>query len=145
MKLGLSLVGMVCSALLLVGTARAEDDKVSDADQRAIHEVVQSQLDAFAEDDASSAFELASPQTRVRFGSPENFMRMVKENYTAIYRNQRALFTGTEVVEGSTVQVVRVTDSESHVWLVLYLMQHESDGSWRIDGCKILQTGSVSV
>lgn len=120
-------------------------ESVSAADEIAIHAVVQSQLDALADDDAVSAFELASPATRMQIGSPDNFLRLIKEQYNPIYRNQRALFSAPEVVNGDTIQIVRLTDHESHVWLAIFRMQRESDDSWKIDGCQLIETTSVSI
>ena len=118
---------------------------ITTADAIAIHEVVQSQLDALANDDAASAFELATPEKRMLIGSPDNFLRLIKEQYNPIYRHQRALFSHPEVVNGDAIQLVRVTDSESRVWLAIFWMQQEEDSSWKIDGCQLLETSSVSI
>jgi hypothetical protein len=118
---------------------------ISAADARAIRATVQSQLEAFAQDDAVRAFGLATQSTRMQVGSPDNFLKMVRENYTPIYRNRLALFSVPEVIHGKTVQMVRLTDGEGHVWLAIYQMEQDTDKSWKVDGCQLLQTTSVSV
>ncbi|HJV81964.1 DUF4864 domain-containing protein [Noviherbaspirillum sp.] len=118
---------------------------ITTADAIAIHEVVQSQLDALANDDAVSAFELATPEKRLLIGSPDNFLRIIKEEYNPIYRYQRAIFSKPEVVDGDAIQIVRVTDSVGHVWVAIFSMQQEDDSSWKIDGCQLLETASVSI
>ena len=118
---------------------------ITSADALAIHETVQSQLDAFANDDAASAFELATSEKRMLIGSADNFLRLIKEQYSPIYRHQRAIFSQPEVIDGDAIQIVRVTDSDSHVWLAIFWMRQEEDSSWKIDGCQLLETSSVSI
>ncbi|HEY0846472.1 MAG TPA: DUF4864 domain-containing protein [Noviherbaspirillum sp.] len=125
-------------------SAQAIDD-ITTADAIAIHEVVQSQLEALSNDDAASAFELATPEKRMLIGSPDNFLRIIKEEYNPIYRYQRVIFSRPEVVDGDAVQLVRVTDGYSRVWLAIFWMLQGEDGNWRIDGCQLLETTSVSV
>lgn len=129
-------------AALNVGAARAEG--ISKADTRAIQATVQSQFDAFARDDAVAAFALASSATRVQFGTPEKFMAIVKERYQAVYRHRVAFFTDAEKVAGGVVQSVRLTDADDRVWVALYRLAREADGKWRILGCELLETTSVS-
>jgi hypothetical protein len=120
-------------------------DDITTADAIAIHEVVQSQLEALSNDDAVSAFELATPEKRMLIGSPDNFLRLIKEEYNPIYRYQRVIFSKPEVINGDAIQVVRVTDGYSRVWLAVFWMQQGEDSIWRIDGCQLLQTTSVSI
>lgn len=120
-------------------------DDITTADAIAIHEVVQSQLEALSNDDAASAFELATPEKRMLIGSPDNFLRLIKEEYNPIYRYQRVIFSRPEVIDGDAVQLVRVTDGYSRVWVAVFWMQQGEDGSWKIDGCQLLETTSVSV
>ena len=120
-------------------------DDITTADAIAIHEVVQTQLEALSNDDAVSAFELATPEKRMLIGSPDNFLRLIKEEYNPIYRYQRVLFSRPEVINGDAIQIVRVTDGSSRVWLAIFWMQQGDDSSWRIDGCQLLETTSVSI
>jgi hypothetical protein len=121
------------------------EDGVSPADAVAIHAVVQTQLDAFADDDAVAAFELATADTQTKVGSADNFLHMVKKHYNPIYRHQTVIFSHPEVIEGETIQLVRLTDRDSHVWLAIFRMQREMDGTWKIDNCHLLETTSISI
>lgn len=118
---------------------------ITTADKIAIHEVVRSQLDALADDDAASAFELTTPSKRMQIGSADDFLQMIKEEYTPMYRPQGMIFSAPQVVHGNAIQVVRLTDGDSHVWLAIFWMQQEDDSSWKIDGCHLLETSSVSI
>lgn len=135
---------MVALAFPWWNSAQAIDD-ITTADAIAIHEVVQLQLEALANDDAASAFELATPEKRMLIGSPDNFLKLIKEEYNPIYRYQRVIFSRPEVVDGEAVQMVRVTDGYSRVWVAIFWMQQGEDSSWRIDGCQLIETTSVSV
>jgi hypothetical protein len=141
---------LLAIASLLVGlsapcwSSAEEIGDITTADAIAIHEVVQSQLEALANDDADRAFELATSEKRMLIGSPDNFLKLIKEEYNPIYRYQRVIFSTPEVVNGDAIQTVRVTDSSSHVWLAIFWMQQEEDSSWKIDGCQLLETTSIS-
>lgn len=124
--------------------AEQSDSHITAADAVAIHAVVQLQLDALAEDDAVVAFELATPAKRLQIGTPDNFMRLIKENYNPIYRHSRAIFSSPQLVNGNALQIVRLTDRNSQVWLAIFWMQRH-EGSWRIDGCHLLETTSISI
>ena len=133
---------------LAIPIASIADKAISDvttSDATEIHAVVQSQLDALARDDAARAFELASPSTRMLLGSADNFLRMIKELYDPFYRHRHAFFSEPEILHGMTIQIVRITDRASQVWLAVFWMQKEENDAWRIDGCELMETGSVSI
>jgi hypothetical protein len=129
----------------LLGNGAEPVDSISRTDAIEIHAVVQSQLEALAEDDAESAFQLTTTEKRMQIGSPENFMRLIKAEYDPIYRNLRVIFSPPEVLEGNAIQVVRVIDRGSHVWLAVFWMQQDEDAHWKIDGCHLLETTSISI
>jgi len=119
--------------------------EITPADAAAIHETVQAQLDALAEDDAVAAFALTTLEKRELIGSPANFLRLVREMYEPIYRNKSQIFSPPEIVQGTAVQIVRIADSHSKVWVVVFWMLQEEDAHWRIDDYHLLETSSVSI
>ncbi|OGB26419.1 MAG: hypothetical protein A3I66_00950 [Burkholderiales bacterium RIFCSPLOWO2_02_FULL_57_36] len=132
-------------ALSWSGAAAAAADEITQEDRVAIRSVVQSQLEALADDDAEAAFAQATADTRSRLGNSDTFLQIIKQQFAPIYRHQRAIFSAPEVIGGHMVQVVRLTDSDSSVWLAIYQMQRESDGKWKIAGCGLIETTTVSV
>jgi hypothetical protein len=40
---------------------------------------------------------------------------------------------------GEVVQQVQVTDGAGTVWVAYYAMQRQKDGSWRMNGCHLVQ------
>lgn len=145
MKRRIWLVMSLLLGLLLFAINEAASEGMHPADARAIRIVIQSQLDAFEEDNAVKAFDLAAASTRVELGDPDNFLRMIKEKYPPVYRHRLAIFSAPEMIDGYALQIVRLTDRDNLVWLAVYRMQREMDGNWKIEGFKLLGTTSISV
>ena len=108
-----------------------------DAVRRAIHDVIQSQLDALKADDAERVFELANPAMQERFRTPAYFIAMIKAHYEPIYR-PRAVFFQDVLIRGElAVQRILVVDSQGRAVSVTYLLQRQQNGAWRIGGCHL--------
>jgi hypothetical protein len=129
-------------SLLLAPHAGAQDEALSQADTEAIKSVIEAQLDAFARGDARRAFSYASEQIRGKFGSPENFIAMVRMHYAVVMRPASVIFLAPETHAGQTLQAVQMSDDAGVLWLALYPMQRQPDGSWRINGCVLRRVES---
>jgi hypothetical protein len=123
----------------------ATADELTQEDRVAIRGVVQLQLEALADDDADTAFALATADTRSKLGDPYTFLQIIKDEFRPIYRHRRALFSRPETVDGHALQIVRLTDRDNLVWVAIYQMQREMDGSWKIADCQLLETNAISV
>ena len=129
---------LLCAVLLAFAPPlAAAQSAVSPDDARAVREVIEAQLDAFRKDDAARAFSLATPGIRETFGSPENFMDMVRRSYAVVYRPKSVAFEAPVAIDGQVIQPVRMTDAEGRGWLAIYPMQRQPDGSWRTNGCQL--------
>jgi len=137
---------LACLLLLAAaGTAWAQGgDKPTQADWNAIREVIQAQLDAFLQDQDELAFSYATPGIREQFKTAENFMRMVKTSYQAVYRPVSVAFIDTAVEDGVPIQMVQFSDSAGAVWIGLYPMQRQPDKSWKVNGCRLVPGKAVS-
>ena len=111
---------------------------ISSADARAVQLVVRAQLDAFAEDNAKLAFSFAAPSIKGMFGTPENFMEMVRTGYPVVYRPASVTFLKPELDAAEVVQPVKMTDGQGGAWLAVYRVQRQKDKSWRIGGCVVV-------
>jgi hypothetical protein len=118
------------------GTAQAAD--VSAADAKAARAVIEGQLAALAADDAKRAFGYATPALREYFGTPENFIEMVRTSYPVVYRPVSVAFLKPQWVEGELVQGVHMSDDHGVLWLALYRLQRQKNKSWRISACQIV-------
>jgi hypothetical protein len=129
-------------AVLLPGVAAA-DSGVSAADMNEIRGVIHRQIDAFRRDDAPGAFALVSPGVQQTFGTPERFLDTVRTAYRAVYRPSAVSFLELVVMGGDVVQPVQVTDHTGVVWVAYYAMQRQKDGSWRTNGCHLVQPSRI--
>jgi hypothetical protein len=121
--------------LCLATTSQAQEVNVSPADREAIRTIIQSQIEAFRRDDSETAFGYASPMIREMFGTPDNFMDMVRRGYPMVYRPQVFDFAEIVLLNGEPAQKVHVVGPDGRPVDAFYPMTKLPDGSWRIDGC----------
>jgi hypothetical protein len=129
-------------AVLLPGVAAASSG-VSASDMNEIRGVIHRQIDAFRRDDAPGAFALVSPGVQQTFGTPERFLDTVRTAYRAVYRPSAVSFLELVVMGGDVVQPIQVTDHTGVVWVAYYAMQRQKDGSWRTNGCHLVQPSRI--
>ncbi len=127
----------VCAAILALfwthAPVLAEDTRRS-----AIVDIIGAQLEAFQRDDAAAAFAFASPDIQAMFGTAENFIRMVAEAYTPVYRPRATTFLDLVEHKGRTTQRVLFTGPDGKQVVALYMMARQADGTWRIAGCVLI-------
>ena len=127
---------LISLALLLPAWAHAG---VTADDLAEIRAVINRQIDAFKRDDARGAFALVSPDVQEAFGTPERFLDVVRVSYRAVYRPSAVAFLGLTVLGSDAVQQVQLTDRSGGIWYAYYAMQRQKDGSWRTNGCRLVQ------
>jgi ketosteroid isomerase-like protein len=113
-------------------------------DARAIRAVVEEQLAAFKVDDGEKAFSYAAPVIRERFRTAAAFMDMVRDGYAPLYRPRMVEFLSSAIIEGDTVQAVRVVGQDGDVKVALYFMERQADGSWKIKAVELAPATAVS-
>ncbi|MFQ5914847.1 MAG: DUF4864 domain-containing protein [Nitrospinota bacterium] len=112
---------------------------LSEPDRAAIRAVIEDQMAAFQRDDGGAAFSHASPAIQAQFGTPENFMRMVRQGYQPVYRPRQVEFLDLVVARGELVQRVFVVGPDGLDVIALYLMQRQLEGQWKINGCVLVR------
>ncbi len=127
------LLVIVALGFALTAPARAASD------QDDIKTVIESQLNAFANDDGAEAFTFAAPIVQQLFRTPEQFMAMVKNGYQPVYRNSNRIF-GAIFQDGLGRPAMRVvlTGADGKRYEALYAMEKQADGTWKIASCTIL-------
>lgn len=110
-------------------------------DEPGVREVVQSQLQALAAQDAGRAFALADPQLRTRFGSADAFFDTVRTQYPMVLKPHGVLFLKPASDGTMALQKVRVTDEAGSNWMVTYLLHRQSDHGWKISGTLVEPDG----
>ena len=137
-KLALALSFLVLQTLL-----PSHAEALSSKDEKAVQTVVQSQLAAFAKDDADKAFSYAAPELRKSIGSSSAFMAMVKSSYPVVYRPASVVFLRPESsgagVGEEVIQRVQMLDASGASWLAVYSLQRQKDKTWRISGCAVVE------
>lgn len=129
-------------ALVLAGPALARPalaQEVGPSDRQAIVAVISDQLAAFRSRDAVRAFSYASPAIQAKFGTPADFLEMVRTGYQPVYDARNASFRNLTMENGVPVQAVELHGEGGEGVLALYFMEHEPDGSWKISGCVLVK------
>ncbi len=104
-------------------------------DRQAIRSAIEHQLVAFQRDQADTAFTYASPAIQAKFGTPLNFLQMVRLAYPVVYRPRSVLFGHLMLVEDAPAQTVFLLDADGTLVQAIYLMEKQADSSWKINGC----------
>ena len=112
-------------ALLSLATptlaGRAEDSRT----------IIERQLEAIGRDAWGEAFVFASPGIQQKFGSPENFGRMVRELYPMVWRPSRVEHLGVETEGVYQLHRLELRDASGKVYVARYYLR-EVEGVWRI-------------
>ena len=127
-------ISTFCFWLCLTPFVVAESPPGTPADIDAIRTTITNQWAAFAENDATRALSFAVPEIRDQFEAPEGFLLMVQVEYPVVFHHVAFRFLNPRFGSSFSFQWVRMTDSEGSVWLVLYELHRESDGTWLIGG-----------
>jgi hypothetical protein len=141
---------IVLAALFVLGghwgrhQSRA-DEVIAPAESAAIRKVIEDQIAAFGRDDGQAAFSYASPTIQGIFGTPDQFMDMVRGGYQPVYRPSAVDFQPPEPISGGWDQPVIVVGPDGVTYMAIYQMQMQSDGSWKINGCRIERLPQQSV
>ena len=125
--------------LMLAAPARAQSP--SAADQAEFQRVISQQIAAFRADNDEAAYGFAAPSIKRLFPSPDIFMRMVRQGYRPVYRPRSFRF-GEVALDplGRPTQRVTIVGPDGRIYEALYSMERQPDGSWRIDGCMLLES-----
>jgi hypothetical protein len=140
------MTGMLAAALaaLLPGTPLAAvtdttpptaEAAPTDAEWRAIRTTISEQLAALKAGDGARAFAHAAPAIRAQFGTPADFIAMVRTAYGALIAARYSEFLEGAVIDGSVIQPLRLVAPDNSVRVALYTMQKQADGRWKISGC----------
>jgi hypothetical protein len=119
--------------------------EITDSDRETIKTIIQGQEDALKRDDGAAAFGFASPMIRDMFGTPDNFMSMVRQGYPMVYRPRSFEFSGLAFKNGVPTQKVRIVGPDGKRHNAFYPMTQLPDGTWRIDGCYLEPTDENQV
>ena len=134
--------GFVVGLAFVSSTAFAEEPPPPPPEAQA---VVADQLEAFARDDATVAWQLAAPEIREKFATASDFIGMVKTKYGPVYRHRSVDF-GHAARKGDEIGMeATIVSEDNEVWSVVFLLSKQSDGAWRTSGCMLQKAPQTSV
>ena len=138
-----------CVALIgLLVPAAAGAAVLAEPDARAVRQVVEAQLEAFAADDAKRAFSYASASIQAQFGDAANFMAMVRDGYPMVVRPAAVSFFQPHVddgAQGTVLQPVQLRDRAGRLWMATYVLERQAGAGWRISGCVVVADSGKSL
>jgi hypothetical protein len=140
-------LGYVAVIGLLVPAA-AGAAVLTEPDARAVRQVVEAQLEAFAADDAARAFSYASASIQAQFGDATQFMAMVRGAYPMVVRPAAVSFFQAQAqlgAPGTVSQPVQLRDREGRLWMATYLLERQTGAGWRISGCVVAADSGKSL
>jgi Domain of unknown function (DUF4864) len=105
--------------------------------------IISAQEQAFARDDAATAYGFAAPGIQSFYRSPDGFMFMVRNSYAPLYRHRSFVFGEVKVLEGKIYQDVQIIDADGAAWDALYTLETQADGNLKISAC-ILKKAVIS-
>jgi hypothetical protein len=117
----------------------------SDADRQQFQSLIGDQIAAFRRDDFSAAFGMASPAIQGLFMNPDGFSRMVKGAFQPVYRPRSVTFGPALDSPTGPLQRVFLVGPDGKAWVAEYTMQRQPDGTWRINGCRLLEDNGASI
>ena len=100
------------------------------AQWKAIQRVIEDQLRALKAGDAAKAFSFASPGIRTQFGTPDNFVTMVRSGYDALLAARYTEFLQGAVIDGRVIQPLRLVAPDNTVLVALYTMKKRVMSGW---------------
>jgi hypothetical protein len=123
-------------ALLAISAsfAQAGDSVLPASEWAEIRRIVETQLSALRRGDGAGAFAFATRDLRAHFGTHEKFMQMVRAGYQPLIDARYSELLDGAVVDGKTIQPLRLVMHDNTVLVALYFMEKEDDG-WHIAGC----------
>ena len=121
--------------IILFLTFKLEASVLSEKDEIDIVNVVKLQLEAFQQDDFEKAYSFASPIIKQIFKNADEFKRMIKSGYQAVYRPKSINFGPVELIDGVPILIVYLVDPEGIFVTATYTMQKQDSGEWLINGC----------
>ncbi|GJD79801.1 DUF4864 domain-containing protein [Methylobacterium gregans] len=128
--------------LLAVSPVAALDE----ADHAAAKTVIMRQVEALGRDDAATAYDQAAPGIRSLFPTPDVFIGMVRTSYRPIYRHRSFVFSGKQDGSETTLtQSVAIQDTDGIDWTAEYSLERQSDGQWRIAGCRLIKSPGINL
>lgn len=116
-----------------------------DAEVKAAQTVIDGQLRAFIANDGMTAYSFAAPNVKRMFPTVDTFMNMVTNGYPPVGQPQTYSFGKVrETSPTSIIQQVLIVGPDGKDYEAVYTLELQPDGSFRITGCSLRASTSLS-
>jgi len=119
--------------------------EAGEAEVKAAQSVIDSQLQAFQDNDGARAYSYAAPSIKRIFPTKEAFMNMVTNGYPPVHRAQSHAFGKVEETgPTSIIQQVLIVGPDGKDYEAVYTLERQPDGGYLITGCSLRASNSLS-
>lgn len=106
--------------------------------------IIESQIQAFLDENAELAYSYAAPLIKMKFDSPSEFMFMVKNYYEPVYNPKQFYFIDARYFEGAIYHQLQVISQQDESFLATYSLIKDG-GKWKISGCAVYPMQKQSI
>lgn len=110
---------------------------ISESDKAEIRQLIEQQLQAFQQQNPEVAFSLTSPTIQKKY-TQQDFIKIMKGNYNAIIEPRSIMFRGFTMVDNFPALVSTIMEGKGNLVQGIFIVQHQTDYSWRIHGYELL-------
>jgi hypothetical protein len=140
MRRGIFAFAFAVVPLILMSSASA-----GEAEVKAAQTVIDGQLKAFIANDGTAAYSFAAPNVKRIFPTVDTFMNMVTNGYPPVRRPQTYSFGKVqEISPTSIIQQVLIVGPDGRDYEAVYTLEQQPDGTFRITGCSLRASTSLS-
>jgi hypothetical protein len=126
--------------LMLASTAFA-----GDAEVKAAQTAIDGQLKALSTNNGTLAYSFAAPNVQRIFPTVDTFMNMVTNGYPPVRKRQSYAFGKVqEISPTSIIQQVLIVGPDGKDYEAVYTLELQPDGVFRITGCSLRASNSLS-
>ena len=148
MKLSLAKTVLIATLSLHLAPSIADQtpkqQHVTTMSEHAIARTIRAQLNAFKARRFDLAYIHASESIQSRFPDKHSFRRMIENGYKVLLDPISIRFDGLDSRFQSAVYRIKLISHDGQHWLALYPMIVTKKGTWKINGCRLLQlTGKL--
>ena len=144
LKQGIFAVGVLVATALSPASAQYSEAEAPAGLRSGAQDTIDQQFSAFRAREHEKAFSHAAPRLQKLFGSTERFIGMVKGGYGAIYNARTWQFGRSRMKDGVLFQEVIVNGPKGKDWMALYELKQEENGSWKIQGVRLVPASTRS-
>jgi len=133
---------IIVTFLSISSLAKSEISYEKDFDETQF--IIESQIQAFLDENAELAYSYAAPLIKMKFNNPLEFMSMVKNYYEPVYNPKQFYFIDARYFEGAIYHQLQIISQQDESFLATYSLIQDG-GKWKISGCAVYPMQKQSI